>query len=103
VLARKTDPSHHRRFDPQLGIFGSIAAQKVDLASVQRVLFSFHHERSPFVQVLLPHVVVTTLYQMPKYAQQSQTTISALCVSNSPGISFLPTLTLPTSWPIWLG
>jgi hypothetical protein len=101
VLAKKTDPSHHRRFDPQLGIFGSIAAQKVDLASVQRVLFSFHHERSPFVQVLLPHVVVTTLYQMPKYAQQSQTTLCALCVSNSPGIAFLPKL--PTSWPFWLG
>ena len=88
--------------------------------------------------------LVTTLYQMPKYAQPSQTTLyaadiyvhiyrqlegsrysltgwklirtrvcarievhmymyiyCALCVSNRPGIAFLPKL--PTSWLFWLG
>ena len=45
-VGKKTDPSRNRRLDPKLRALGRLAAQKVDLALVQRVLFSLHQERS---------------------------------------------------------
>jgi hypothetical protein len=97
-VGKKTDPSGHRRLDPKLCALRRLAAQKVDLALVQRVLFSLHQERSRVLVRVLPvasacYNPLRSLYHDIKcqntHSHLKQHSLCAQCVSNSPGIAFL--------------